>query len=106
MNWLDFIEKMVGHLAWPIVVLIVIIAVRKHLGSLAERILKLSFGGATVEFDKLLSKGAELIEQTKDEAEPLKKCQRIWLGTSIELRRFALSLRTKDKRWCCSETLS
>lgn len=67
MNWLQFLSDMVGHLAWPVVVLIIVFAVRKHLGSLAERILELSFGGATVKFDKLLSKGAELIEQTKEE---------------------------------------
>jgi hypothetical protein len=62
MDWHEFIEKMVSHLSWPGVVLIVLFAVRKHLGSLAERILELSFGGATVKFDKLLAKGAELIE--------------------------------------------
>ena len=67
MDWLQFIDAMVGHLAWPVVVLIIVFTVRKHLGSLAERILELSFGGATVKFDKLLSKGAELIEQTEDE---------------------------------------
>lgn len=44
-------------------VLIIVLAVRKHLGSLAKRILELSFGGATVKFDKLLSAGAELIQQ-------------------------------------------
>lgn len=69
MNWLEFAEKMVGHLAWPVVVLIIVFAVRKHLGSLAERILELSFGGATVKFDKLLTKGAELIEETEEEEE-------------------------------------
>ncbi|UFZ04685.1 hypothetical protein LQG66_36845 [Bradyrhizobium ontarionense] len=67
MNWLQFIADIVGHLAWPVVVLIIVFAVRKHLGSLAERILELSFGGATVKFDKLLSTGAELIEQAKEE---------------------------------------
>jgi uncharacterized protein YutE (UPF0331/DUF86 family) len=65
MNWLQFISDMVGHLAWPIVVLIIVFAIRKHLGSLAERVLELSFGGATVKFDKLLSKGAELIERAE-----------------------------------------
>jgi hypothetical protein len=62
MDWLQFIDAMVGHVAWPLVVLIIVFAVRKHLGSLAERILELSFGGATVKFDKLLSKGAEIIK--------------------------------------------
>jgi hypothetical protein len=63
MDWLQFISAIIGHTAWPLVFLIVMFAVRKHLGSLAERILELSFGGATVKFDKLLSRGAEIIEQ-------------------------------------------
>jgi hypothetical protein len=67
MDWLQFIAAVIGHLAWPVVVLIIVFAVRKHLRSLAERILELSFGGATVKFDKLLTKGAELIEQTTEE---------------------------------------
>jgi len=62
MNWLEFIEKMFGHMAWPLVVLIVLFSVRRHVGSLAERILELSFGGATLKFEKLLSRGAEIIE--------------------------------------------
>ena len=62
MDWLQFISAIIGHVAWPIVILVVIVSVRRHLGSLAERILELSFGGATVKFDKLLSKGAEIIE--------------------------------------------
>jgi hypothetical protein len=63
MDWLQFIDGMVGHLAWPLIVLIVVFAIRKHLGSLADRILELSFGGATMKFGNLLSKGAELIER-------------------------------------------
>jgi hypothetical protein len=63
MSWLQFIDSMVGRLAWPIVVLIVIVAVRRHLGSLTERILELSFGGATLKFEKLLSRGAEIIQE-------------------------------------------
>jgi hypothetical protein len=69
MTWLQFISEMVGHLAWPIVLLIIVFAVRKHLGSLVERVLELSFGGATVKFDKLLSKGAEIIEQVSTRSE-------------------------------------
>jgi hypothetical protein len=64
MNWLQFIDSMVGHLIWPTVVLIVAFAVRKHLGSLAQRILELSFGGATLKFGELISKGTEIIEES------------------------------------------
>lgn len=66
MNWLQFVDSMVGHLIWPIVVLVIAFAVRKHLGSLAERVLELSFGGATVKFGQLLSKGTEIIEKAHD----------------------------------------
>lgn len=45
MEWLQFIDGMTGHLAWPIVALVVVFSLRKHLGSLAERLLELSFGG-------------------------------------------------------------
>jgi hypothetical protein len=62
-NWLEFIEKMFGHVVWPAVVLVVVFAVRKHLGSLAERILELSFGGATVKFGELLAKGTEIVDK-------------------------------------------
>jgi hypothetical protein len=64
MNWLQFISDMVGHLAWPVVVLVVVFAVRKHLGSLAERILELSLGGASIKFGELLSKNTELIDDS------------------------------------------
>jgi hypothetical protein len=64
MDWLQFIAAVIGHLAWPIVILIVIFALRGHLGSLAERVLELSFGGAKITFDKYLAKGAELIAES------------------------------------------
>jgi hypothetical protein len=64
MNGLQFVDSMVGHLIWPIVVLIIVLAVRRHLGSLAERILELSFGGATVKFGQLISEGTEIIEES------------------------------------------
>lgn len=64
MDWLQFVAAVIGHLAWPVVALIIIFAIRNHLGSLAERILELSFGGATVKFGKLLSKGTEIIDDS------------------------------------------
>ena len=76
MNWLEFFEKMFGHMAWPGVVLIIAFAVRKHLGSLAERILELSFGGATVKFDKLLAKGGEIVDHAPT-SPPAKSEQRL-----------------------------
>jgi hypothetical protein len=64
MDWLQFTATVIGHLAWPVVVLILLIIVRKHVGALAERLLEFSFGGAKITFDKILRKGAEIIEET------------------------------------------
>lgn len=64
MSWLQFSVAMTGHLAWPLVVLILLYVLRKQLGSLAERILELSFGGATVKFGNLLSKGSDIIDES------------------------------------------
>jgi hypothetical protein len=62
MDWLQFIAAIIGHLAWPAVVLILLVMVRKHIGELAERLLEFSFGGAKITFDKILEKGREIIE--------------------------------------------
>jgi hypothetical protein len=61
MDWLQFISAIVGHLAWPLVFIILFIILRKHLGSMADRLLELSFGGAKVTFDKILREGAAII---------------------------------------------
>jgi uncharacterized protein YutE (UPF0331/DUF86 family) len=64
MDWLQFTAAIIGHLAWPSVLVALFIILRKHMGALADRLLEFSFGGAKVTFDKILQKGAELIEQT------------------------------------------
>lgn len=64
MSWLQFTDAMVGHLAWPIVVVIALVMLRKHLGALADRLSEFGFGGATVKFDRLLSKGRGIIAET------------------------------------------
>jgi hypothetical protein len=92
MSWLQFIDSMIGHLAWPVVVLIVIVAIRKQLASLTERILELSFGGATVKFGKLLSKGAEIIEDAPPKiAPPAKDEPELPLIASTELRKLPIA---------------
>jgi hypothetical protein len=62
MDWLQFTSAIVSHLAWPIVFIILLIILRKHLGSMADRLLELSFGGAKVTFDKILREGAAIID--------------------------------------------
>jgi hypothetical protein len=68
MSWLQFIDSMFGHLAWPLVVLIIAFALRRHLGPLAERVRELTIGPASLKFGDLLEKGSELIEQAPSAA--------------------------------------
>jgi len=63
MDWLQFTAAIVGHLAWPGVIIVLFIILRKHMGPLADRMLEFNFGGAKILFDKALEKGAEIIEQ-------------------------------------------
>jgi uncharacterized protein YutE (UPF0331/DUF86 family) len=64
MDWLQFIAAVIGHLAWPSVILVLFVILRKHMGALADRLLEFSFGGAKITFDKILQRGAEIIEQS------------------------------------------
>ncbi|MEH2532394.1 hypothetical protein V1277_001224 [Bradyrhizobium sp. AZCC 1588] len=64
MDWLQFTAAVIGHLAWPGVIVVLFVILRKHLGTLADRLLEFSFGGAKITFDKILQKGAEIIEET------------------------------------------
>lgn len=65
MGWLEFIEKMVGHLAWPGAAITILLILRKHLGGiiLALKTLKLP-GGVELElydrFKELREEAAKL----------------------------------------------
>jgi hypothetical protein len=61
MDWLQFIAAMTGNLAWPVVGMLLLLLIRNHLGSLADRLIELSFGGAKATFDKKLLEGAEIL---------------------------------------------
>jgi hypothetical protein len=67
MDWLQFIAAVIGHIAWPVVILVLLVMVRKHIGALADRISEFSFGGAKAVFDKNLEKGREIIEVAREE---------------------------------------
>jgi len=64
MDWKAFIAAIVGSLAWPIVVLSLLITLRKQLVGLAERLQEFSLGGAKATFEKQL-------ETARKEAEKL-----------------------------------
>ena len=63
LNWLQFIDNIIGHLVWPIIVLIIICLVRPHLKALVDRILEFSFGGATVKFGQFLTQGTDIVDE-------------------------------------------
>ena len=62
MDWLQFIAAMVGYIAWPLVLIVLVIILRKHVGSMADRLIELSFGGAKITLEKKLQEGASIIE--------------------------------------------
>jgi hypothetical protein len=62
MDWLTFVAAMTGHIMWPLVIIVLLILLRKHLGVLADRIEEFSFGGAKFTWKKKLEEGAKIIE--------------------------------------------
>ena len=73
MDWLQFTSAIIGHLAWPSVMIVLLVILRKRLGTLTDRLQELSFGGAKITLEKNLQQGAAIIEQipaTSDIAPP------------------------------------
>lgn len=55
MDWKQFISSVVGSVAWPVVVIGLLVVLRNHLSSLAERLEELTLpGGAKAKFDRHL----------------------------------------------------
>ena len=64
MGWLEFIAAVIGHLAWPVVVGVLLFTVRKQLAGLAVRLKELSLpGGVKATFEKELEEGRTIAEQ-------------------------------------------
>jgi hypothetical protein len=63
MDWLQFIAAIVGHLAWPLVLISLAIILRNHIGSMADRLIELSFGGAKITLERKLEEGASIIKR-------------------------------------------
>jgi hypothetical protein len=57
MDWATFIATMTGHLMWPLVVIILLVVLRKHIAGLAGRLDKLKFGSTEVSFKDGLVEG-------------------------------------------------
>jgi hypothetical protein len=62
MDVLTFIAAMTGHMMWPLVIIVLLILLRRHLGVLADRIEEFSFGGAKFTWRKKLAEGALIID--------------------------------------------
>jgi hypothetical protein len=61
MDWLTFIATMTGHIMWPLVIIVFLILLRKHIAGLAGRLDKLKFGSAEVSFKDGLIEGLKNI---------------------------------------------
>jgi len=68
MDWKQFIATMTGSLAWPVVVIVLLIVMRKHVGALADRLDEFSVGGAKLKFVQKLLEGRAIIKE--DEKAP------------------------------------
>ena len=53
MGWKEFIASLVGHLAWPFVVLIVVFLLRNHLSELFQKVAHLKFKDFELDFEKV-----------------------------------------------------
>jgi hypothetical protein len=55
MDWKQFIASIIGSIAWPVIVVVLLILLRKNLGSLAERLTEISLpGGSKAKFERAL----------------------------------------------------
>jgi len=68
MSVLQFIDSMAGHLAWPVVVLLLIYLLRKELTALTGRVVEMSFAGAKFKFGQLIAKGTEIVDDAPPES--------------------------------------
>jgi hypothetical protein len=68
MDWLQFIAAVVGHLAWPAVLLVLLFFLRTQIVSLAFQLEELTLpGGAKAKFDKQLDQARQESEKVKIE---------------------------------------
>ena len=71
MDWKAFVASVFSSLAWPVVAIILLIFLRKHLPGLAERLEEVTLpGGAKAKFDRALEKGRTESELVAAERRP------------------------------------
>jgi hypothetical protein len=71
MDWLQFTSSIIASLAWPSVLVVLLILLRKQLGSLATRLEELTLpGGAKAKFKEQLESSRDKAEEVAYESEP------------------------------------
>lgn len=68
MNWLDFFSALIGHLAWPITVVLIIFLLRKPIIELIPALQKLRFKEFELEFREKIQQAKPKLVKNKDEA--------------------------------------
>jgi hypothetical protein len=65
MNWLQFIEGMTGHiLSLPVVLLVLLLMLRKHVGPLVARLLKVNIWGTEITLGASVDEGKKIIDRS------------------------------------------
>ena len=60
MDWLTFIANMTGHIAWPLVIVVLLVIVRRELASLAARLTEFTFPGGSAKFREALARAEQI----------------------------------------------
>jgi hypothetical protein len=64
MDWLQFSASIIGSLAWPLVVIVLLLLLRTRIGGLADRLQEISLpAGANAKFEKALGEAKERSQQ-------------------------------------------
>jgi hypothetical protein len=70
MDWLTFVASIIGSLAWPSVVVFLVLLLRHQLRRLILRVLSLKWGGVEVSFKEILEEAREVVEGIREKAPP------------------------------------
>jgi hypothetical protein len=71
MGWLQFLEKVIGHiLSWPVLALVVILTFRKKIGALIERVKSYEGMGQKVTFGEELAEVEEKVDDLTSSQSP------------------------------------
>jgi hypothetical protein len=71
MDWLTFLSNLVGSLAWPSVVIVLLIILRRQISALASRLEELTLpGGAKAKFAKLLDEARQQLPAVRSAKAP------------------------------------